>query len=76
MVGDQISCKTLVSTHTQLSAVQHVLSPAIAGQQTWLMLFLAPELHVSVRKPLNANRGDCPLLNNACVCVCVQNQEP
>lgn len=55
MAGDQISSETVVSTHTRLSSVPQLLSPATAGQQTCLMLFLAPELHVSVQKPLNAN---------------------
>lgn len=55
MAGDRISSKTPVSTHTQLSLVPQLPSPATAGEQTCLMLFLAPELHVSVRKPLNAN---------------------
>lgn len=62
MAGDRISSKTQVSTHTRLSAAHQLPSPATAGKQTCLMLFLAPELHVSMRKPLNANWEDCAWL--------------
>lgn len=42
MAGNRISSKTMIITHTRLST----------AQQTYLMLFLAPEHHVSMQKPL------------------------
>lgn len=62
MARDRISDETPVSTHTWLFLVPQLSRPATARQQTCLMLFLAPELHVSVQKPLNANWGDCSWL--------------